>query len=390
MTTDMAGKYKTRRGIALLAVLMIIIVVTILSLSFLSRSDGELAYGHNMLMHSQSEALAESGLEQAKALVLNSQDLSTAAGAYWTGAAGQQLASGDLYYDISVTRHTTGTTPMCSFDIQSCAYRLSGGNHIAESTLAAELRLDPCIALWTGGVLATGTAIRVNGDAYSAGNFSNWHAVNGDVYSGGAIAGTSQGQKHTPATPPVQWPPVTYSVLVPGYYIGTTGYAAAAIGASPVFGYTSSPSTGNPAGIVYYAGNLVLNGATNITGTLVVSGDLTIRGHGNVITAAKNYPAIVVGGKLIVDDFTSLTVNGLVVVSQTFGITWTQHDIYLTINGGLFAGQSVTLNPSSASSLVTITADHTRTALLLWDSSGGHTSWRQAGSAFLKNVRPQP
>ena len=69
-------KYKThRRGVALLVVLFVVMVITILSLGFLSRSDGELACGQNMVIRTQMDYLAESGLEHAKGLILRKQYL---------------------------------------------------------------------------------------------------------------------------------------------------------------------------------------------------------------------------------------------------------------------------------------------------------------------------
>jgi hypothetical protein len=378
-----------REGIALLAVLLVILAITLVSLSYISRSDGELAYGQNLKLHVQAASLAESGLEQAKALILNPQDTSVAMAAYWTGAAGQQLGEDGLYYDVSVQRHSTGSTQLCSFDVLSTGYRLSNGQRVAESTLAAELRLDPCICLWLGGASSTGPIVRINGDVYCGGAFTCERTVNGDVYAAGAITGNSLGQKYPITTvAPVAWPPVTHALLAPTYYVNGASHAAAAIGVTPAMGYTISPSAGNPAGVAYYAGNLELSGFANITGTLVVSGDLTITGPGNTITATKNFPALVVGGRLIINDNSSLTVNGLAVISRAVEVRF--HNLHLTVNGGLFAGESSTLAPSPFSSSVTITADHSRTALLLWDSSGGHVTWRQAGSAFFKNLRRQP
>lgn len=380
---------RQKSGIALLAVLIVIVMIVIVSLSFISRSDGELAYGQNMKLRAQADGLAESGLEHAKTLILNPQDLNLAAGAYWTGASGQQLGSGDVYYDVSVQRHTTGTTPLCSFDVVSTGYRLSGASRVAESTLAAELRLDPCIALWTGGSCTTGGTTAVNGDVYCGGNIVNWRTINGDVYAAGSITGTTQGRKHTPTTtPPVQWPPVTIARLVPNYYVNGASYAASAIGVSPATGYAIAPSAGNPAGVAYYVGDLELRDNTNIQGTLVVSGNLTIKGINNRITATKNYPAIVVGGNIHLHDNSSLSVNGLVVAGGS--VSMQSFGIHLAVNGGLYAAQNANIDAWQMGSSTTITADHSRTALLLWNSDGTYVSWRQAGLAFFENLRRQP
>ena len=128
----------------MLAVLMIVMVITIMALGFLSRSDVELACGQNMALRTQMDHLAESGLEHARGLVLNPQDV---AAEYWTGQSLQQLVAGSGdYYDLTVTRDDTDPTDRCNYIIDSNSYRLSGGERIGRSNLRATLRLDPAIA----------------------------------------------------------------------------------------------------------------------------------------------------------------------------------------------------------------------------------------------------
>jgi type II secretory pathway component PulK len=102
---------KSRRsGTVLLVVLFIVFTVTVASLGFLWQSDVELACGQNMVLKSQMDYLAESGLEHAKGLLLNPQDVSSE---YWTGEAGQQLADGNDYYDVAVSRDESDTNNHC-------------------------------------------------------------------------------------------------------------------------------------------------------------------------------------------------------------------------------------------------------------------------------------
>ena len=56
------------KGAALLVVLFIVMAITVLSLGFLSASDMELACGQNMILRTQMDYLAESGLEHARGL----------------------------------------------------------------------------------------------------------------------------------------------------------------------------------------------------------------------------------------------------------------------------------------------------------------------------------
>ena len=134
-----------REGIALLMVLFIIMAATILSLGFLSRSDTELACGDNMILRTQMDYLAESGLEYARGLVINDSNLP----ANWT-ANRRQLCSGGDYYNVSVSRLNSPHDPNQphSFGITATAYREKSGRRIGSSVLVAKLYVHPSNGLF--------------------------------------------------------------------------------------------------------------------------------------------------------------------------------------------------------------------------------------------------
>ena len=184
MTINMTEKINIsdRRGAALLIVLFIVMAITVLSLSFIGQSDMELSVGENMVLRAEMDYLAESGLEHARGLILNPQDIPSA---YWTGAAGQQLTAGsDDYYDVSVTK-----LGECNYNISSEAYRIKNGSRVGRSRLSGELRLDPCIAYWanTTDTQCLSSSVMVSGDVYCAGSLSNNGTINGDVFSNSLI-----------------------------------------------------------------------------------------------------------------------------------------------------------------------------------------------------------
>jgi len=388
MMTDLNNTTKPR-GIALLAVLIVIVAITIISFSFIARSDGELAYGQNMKLHTQADYLAESGLAQAKALILNPQDIDLGSGEYWAGASAQQLDSGNLYYDVSVRRHSSGATPSCSFDVTATAYKLAGESRTAESSFQAELRLDPCVGLWIGGDAALGTAVAVYGDVYCDGSLIAARIIYGDIFSAGTITADATGHEYPLSPTPIEWPPVTCDKLGPAYYSGSGSCFATVVDVNAASGYAAVPGAGNPMGVVYHSGDLELTGPTNLTGALVVTGDLTIRGYGNVIGAVRNHPAVIVGGRIKIESDSSLAVNGLIVVGQTMDIPPSVTNVQVTIDGGLFVAQGSTMAPGAGSS-ITISANHSRTALMLITGSGTRVTWRQVGSAFYKNLQRLP
>lgn len=132
-----------RSGVALLVVLFIVMVITVMSLGFLARSDVELACGQNFAIRCQMDYLAESGMVHAKGLIVNPEDANQP---YWTGTANQQLYGGDDYYDVDVNLITVvdpcePNRPLV-YQIVSTGYRQSGGDRIARSVLNSKLYVD--------------------------------------------------------------------------------------------------------------------------------------------------------------------------------------------------------------------------------------------------------
>ncbi len=119
---------KDRSGVALLVVLFIVMVIVTLSFGFLSRSDVEMKCGENMMLRTQMDYLAESGLEHARGLLLSPQDI---ASEYWTGATGQQIAGGNDYYDMTVVRNDSDPRNRRN-------YLISCGKHLNKCDLSFE------------------------------------------------------------------------------------------------------------------------------------------------------------------------------------------------------------------------------------------------------------
>ena len=326
-----------RKGVALLVVLLIVMVITILSLGFLSRSDVELACGQNMILKTQMDYTAESGLEQAKGLILNPQDIDTTCwdgGDSWT-AADQQLAAGQDYYDVSVKRDDTVAGDYCNYIIDCNSYRLSGGEQTGRSSLSAQLRIDPAVCCWVGTGTTISERVTINGDVYCAGSLWNGGDINGDIYADGTISGTAAlgGEYESVSEEPVTWPDVQVNDLSGTYYIGTAGYSVDYV-SSLAGSYV--PSSGNPAGILYRS-TLGMTGNVNIEGTLVTN-SLQVSGTNNVITATKNFPALVVNGDLKMYSG-SLVVNGLAIVGGEVLIG--SSNASLTVTGGLYVQKGI-------------------------------------------------
>jgi len=337
-----------RKGAALLVVLFVVMAIAILSLGFLSRSDVELACGENMILRTQMDYLAESGLEHAKGLILSPQDIDSE---YWQGEVRQQLVGGsDDYYDVDVVK-----LGECNYRIICDAYRESGGEKIGRGGLKGELRLDPCIALWVGGDTTIHQRITINGDVYCNGVLTNEGVINGDVFAN-SVMGSIAGQQKVIGDLSLQWPRVTVADFTSKYPVQTVG--------ASLSGVTFGPYS--PVRVCYRNGNLELAGAVQIDGMLLVEGDLTIKGNGNVITAAKNLPAFLVTGDVIIEDSGQLGVHGLGVVNGQMRVSAGAAGI--NILGGLFIHKELAETTADSSG-----NGHTATlyGCPTWQPSGG-------------------
>jgi hypothetical protein len=379
MTISMNAKNnkKARPGVALLVVLFIVMAITILSLGFVSKSDVELACGQNMILRTEMDYLAESGLEHARGLILNPQDVSTE---FWTGGTGLQLASGSDFYDVRVDRDAND---FCNYIIDCNSYRLQGADTIGRSSVRAKLRLDPCIAYWTGSSTTVSPQVTINGDVYCAGDFANNGIIGGDVFATGTISGANiEGRKQTVTEAPVVWPNIISTNFGPAYYIGSTSCSAEVADVNHPVG-TFNPTGINPAGIRYSNSDVNIPGNVNINGMLVVNGNLTINGLNNVITAEKNFPALLVTGQVIMKDGGSLVIRGLAQIGQGVSIDAGAASANIDVFGGLFiALNGITSNQIS----VNITAAPVIASIETWSAVNTAKRWSPAAGAFYRSI----
>jgi len=288
-------------------VLLIVLAIAILATGFVAGTDTELMCGVNTLMRLQMDQLAESGLEHARGLILHPQEVPAD---FWTnGATDQQLAADSRdYYNVRTTRDANEPTDYCTYDITCEAFRLIGSEKTGRSRLAATLRLDPCLGLWSNGNLDFRQTWILHGDLRSGGKVVSLAAapsIDGDAFAG-RLEGSIVGQLSDANGLSLAWPPVTLTYTNPEY-------------ANGMVSGTLSGSTYPPA-IWRTPGNLVLAGNVTIRGMLLVGGNLIIRGNSNTIVAAERLPALYVGGNLTIEKVDGLQIEGLAVVNQDLQI----------------------------------------------------------------------
>ncbi len=371
-----------------MVVLFVVMTVTILSLGFLSQSDVELSCGKNMILRTKMDYLAESGLEHAKGLILNPQDIG---GEYWTGATRQQLVGGsDEYYDVNVVK-----LGGCNYQITCEAYREKNGEKIGSSRIRGELRLDPGIGFWAGETWVSELQAIVNGDVYCVQDLKGQADINGDAFAGRNITATNiEGRKSALVTQtPVGWPGLDINNFSSNYYAGTMSYPVQVISPGTYTNSTFGSALSEPPGVFYCNGNLELGGGVTINGMLVVDHNLTISDSNgtstNTITAGKNFPALLVGGEVIMNNGGKLEVKGLAQIYNRIYINTGAANVNVNITGGLFIniGNIDGLNASSATNSVTITAAPSLASIEIWPTPGNPVRWTPAGGAFFRSIK---
>lgn len=337
-------RYNNRRAAALLVVLFIVMVATILSLGFLSKSDVEMACGANMVLRAQMDYLAGSGLEHAKGLITGNSDFLDD----WQASGQQLVQNSDDYYDVSVTK-----IGLCDYQITSTAYRKKDGEKIAQSNLKAELRLDPCIAYWTNIDTTISSVTVINGDVYCGSNLTNNGMVNGDVFAVGLSgSGTKSGRLYgTDELTGVSSPDLNIDDFTPTYI----------------------PDVNN---------NVELSTDTVINGTLVVDANLIIS-NGSVINviAGENSPAVLITGEVEIKDYSRLIIEGFAQITRGISIESTAA---FEISGSLFIVGNGSI---SGSGNVFITTEPAGASFLLPpETDGTQQKFSPIGGAFFRSV----
>ncbi len=320
-----------RRGIALLAVLFIVMAITVLSLGFMARSTTEVSCGQNMARRVEMDQLAASGLEQARGLLLQPQEAETD---FWTGATGVQIVSGSSNaYDVTVL---ADSTDKCTYAITADAYRTESGEKLDRSALTGKLRLDPALALWTGTDTCLGSTLTIQGDVYCGSNLAAQGTLSGDVFAAGTITATAVGQKSAlVTTTPVEWPfgTQTAAQMISTF---TTQYTWQSLASTTL---SSNLGTAGVPCVFYRSGDLTISSSVTINGLLLVDGNLTVSSNSVSLVATKNLPALYVTGNLFIKAVDGVSVTGLAVVDG---------DVYVsggatstTASGALFVKNSL-------------------------------------------------
>lgn len=141
-------KTRSRKGMAMLMVLFIVMAIAVISSGFIARSDAALQCGRNDCLRNEADYLAWAGLEHVRALVTSPENTEIMSDA--VTLTDLQLVSGSSgYYDLAV--NTPVETPAAdpndpstyTYAVQCVAHDETGGVVRARSVLDGMLFYNP-------------------------------------------------------------------------------------------------------------------------------------------------------------------------------------------------------------------------------------------------------
>jgi hypothetical protein len=136
----------------------------------------------------------------------------------------------------------------------------------------------------------------------------------------------------------------------------------------------------------YYNGDLELSGGVNITGMLVVDGNLGIRGTNNLVQAVKNFPALLISGQLVLQDGGTFDVIGLAQIGQRIVIPTGAANVDLDVKGALFVANGGIEGVIADTTFVDIYSAPTLASIQVWPSPGTPKRWSPAAGAFFRSI----
>lgn len=129
-----------------------------------------------------------------------------------------------------------------------------------------------------------------------------------------------------------------------------------------------------------------LQSTVTINGTLAVNGNLSISGTNNIISAVKNFPALLVSGEVIVEDGRALEVNGLAQIGQRLLISASGGNVDIDVAGGLFIANGSIEGEISDMVPTDITAAPAIASIQTWPERGNPVRWSPSAGAIFRSI----
>lgn len=140
-------KRYSRKGMAMLMVLFIVMAIAIITTGFIARSDAALQCGSNYTHRREADYLAWGGLEHARALVSSPDNFVPLP--CWSGTALQLEAASEGYYDLTIEAPVTVVTGDPSepvtyrYTVNCSAYYIDSGSIQSRCTMTGILYYAP-------------------------------------------------------------------------------------------------------------------------------------------------------------------------------------------------------------------------------------------------------
>ncbi len=358
-----------RRGVAMLLVLGVVVMASVLGYAMLSSAAMTRQSSTNAAAAAGAQGIAESGLNLAMYYLQNPGAAPTyptaypqseefdRQGGFWEGTNGVFIDLGSPSIgQVKVT--VTRPNPAIRWRYRIQAYGRAPGSTLerrveATTYVNSEFRFDH--ATLTSNDAGLGSKMRVEGDAYSNGGLK--------LNSGAAVLGRGTRRRNVLSiSPQLGWqnPPPVVPKVIPRFeeirsYLkyempaGTARQATvldtSVLGSSGILGIGAygaqlGPTETNPAGIYYAPGDVTIHANSEILGTLIVAGNVSILGDNIHIRAASGFPALVVGGDVnfgVLSVAPTLLVEGVMYVAGRID-TGTLLFPTLDVEGSLLAG----------------------------------------------------
>ena len=374
----------------MIIVLVFVALATVLAFALLNSQSTMVQAGDNGARAAQADALAESGMQLASyylqnpaaAPVLNAQG-------FYPGQTGVSLGS-----------NVNGTVDITVTQLSSSTYSISSKSHYSTGSDTAISRSCGAVATVQYGYTPT-DATSVNGGITIPSNMT----INGNLRSNGGIklnGGTVTGNIIAPSvtnllggllnllgsilTPPDNSNPVADKSVIKDYrtytYNGKT-YSAQLIPSTASGTY--GPTATNPLGVYYNTGDVTLNNAVTINGTLLAPQGKLVLKNSLTINAPAEMPALVVNSDI---QFTAssknLISNGLSWIGGVLSKGGTATNDAATFNGAAqFAGSSV--YASGWNGTITMNYDKAKATVANFLPNTGTTAYAVKLSSFSNN-----
>lgn len=357
-----ARRHTHPRGMALLLVVAVLAIATALGYVMLSSATLQNRAAGNQVRLATADYLAESGINLAmyylqypdRAPTLNAQG-------YWAGTGGDLAIASSIDGTVNVTV-TQDASDIWSYEVVSTAKAGTNSETKITRTTGARLYLRNSYSITKAAVFNGNISVpgywSVQGDVWTSKRLAiPTGSVTGSITGSGYCATKLTGTGYTQpiggwkSLPNADWPSPSGTNdlnLYTTYSWNDASFSADTISAGSLGSVTKVPTATNPAGVLYKdatsGGAMVLNADTVIYGTLVVKGDLQIKGANVVIYPQAGFPALIVTGTLeIFQPKYSLTANGVVFVGTTVKSNGSRQAVAadnstFTVNGALAVG----------------------------------------------------